>query len=124
MNLAKRIAGCGVLGTWIPHSAVRQRNADHSFIRSPRRMGQSVFSSRFSVICKTPLPASGGTPPNALLGRETGPRQSRFRYVSSPLSEANLGEVDRPKAETEGALHPPSGLRIAEDSLVTSPRHC
>ena len=30
-----------------------------------------------------------------------GGKDKRVRHVSSPLSEANLGEVDRPKAETE-----------------------
>jgi 2-oxoglutarate dehydrogenase E2 component (dihydrolipoamide succinyltransferase) len=40
---------------------------------------------------KVPIPASVGTPP-----------------ISSPRSEATLGEVDRPKAETEGAPVQPS----------------
>ena len=50
---------------------------------------------------KTPLPASAGTPPNTRCAR--GGRNKRVRSVSSPLSEANLGEVARSKAETEGA---------------------
>ena len=76
----------------------------------------TVSGLKYQVLStRPPLPGSAGTPPNgrcARGGRNKSPSPSprdkrgpfyllpletgRVRSVSSPLSEANLGEVDRP----------------------------
>ena len=53
-----------------------------------------------------PSPAAPVLPPTRCWGEKPTPGAA----VSSPLSEANLGEVDRPKAETEGVAGLPPML--------------